>query len=108
VSDKIAIKRKIELEYDDDEILWTEFQFNSQKYILCVIYRHRTSFVVWYIFRHSLEHNLDITNNVIVTGDININMLANNKNELYDILSEYNLKNTITTPTRMTLSSQKL
>jgi len=99
----------MELEYDDDEMLWTEFQFNSEKYILCVIYRpqwHKTSSGIWNKFRHSLERALDITNNVILTGDINIDMLANNKNELFDILREYNSKNIIATPTRITLSSQ--
>jgi len=31
-SDKIAIKPKIVLEYDDDdEMLWTEFHFSSEK-----------------------------------------------------------------------------
>lgn len=59
------------------------------------------------VLRHSLDRTFDFTNHVIITGNINTDMLGNSYNDLTSILFEYNLENIIKIPTRITETSQK-
>jgi len=38
-STRVAVIRRIDLEFDDDEIIWIQIHLNQTKYILVVLYR---------------------------------------------------------------------
>jgi hypothetical protein len=40
------------------------------------------------------------TSNIIINGDLNVDLLRENNNKLLEIISEYNLTNVIKEPTR--------
>ena len=54
------------------------------------------------------DQSLDITNNLLVLGDINENILSGKKLNVTDIMDKKNLKNVITEPTRVARTSSTL
>ena len=91
--------------------MWVKFQYGKHVYILSLIYRpqwHSNTTGIWDRFQYSLERALDITPNVFITGDVNKDMLHSECNKFFDILTNFNLTNKITSPTRTTETSSKL
>ena len=73
--DNIVLKRRLELERDDIEILWLEACVDNHKFLLGCIYRPDSNIDYWIKLDDSLTRATDTSLNVILTGDINIDML---------------------------------
>ena len=54
----------------------------------------------WENFEYSIEQAMNYTSNIIINGDLNVDLLRENNNKLLEIISEFNLTNVIKEPTR--------
>ena len=86
-------KRRLDLESDHFETIWIEVKINNTTVVLGTIYRPpNSSERFWEHFEFSIDKAFETTNNVIVTGDINVNLLCSlNRHPLKDILIKFNL-----------------
>ena len=107
----LNIKRRLDIESNEDEIIWVELNIDHTKYILGILYKPPTMTSrsgIWLRLRHSLDLAFGITPNVLLTGDVNIDLLEKSDNVLFDILRSYNLTNIVDSPTRVTNATRKL
>ena len=105
--------RRKDLENNDIEIMWLEIKSKNQiPLFVGVIYRKPDS--PFSTFYNSLESNLEqvfsFSDNVILLGDLNCNMLTKNplSNKVNELCSMYHLDQTIKEPTRITPHSSTL
>ena len=69
---------------------------------MCVVYRPPgTTASFWDNFDYSLEQALNCTENIIITGDLNVDLLTQTNHKLNEIMTLYDLTNVINEPTRM-------
>ncbi|PJE78081.1 hypothetical protein CI610_02987 [invertebrate metagenome] len=109
-SESLVAKRRIDLEFGNDETIWSQIKFRNTLYLICNVYRppSYTGTGLWQNLRHSIDIAFEETPNIIITGDLNIDFLKPIRGDLCDILSNYNLTNVITEPTRQTDTSSTL
>ena len=100
----ISVKRRPDLEHLNLEMLWIEIQINTHKLLLGCIYRPPDSLVnYWDDLDSILERAIDTGLDLVITGDLNINMLnLQPQSHVHRLLSKYNLSNLINEPTRIT------
>ena len=81
----------------------------SNSFLICSTYRPPNSRVShWDDLNVNIERALDIYPNIILLGDFNENLLNENLTHLKNIMLVNNLRNIITTPTRITAHSSTL
>jgi hypothetical protein len=69
---------------------------------VCVVYRPPgTTESFWDNFDYSLEQALNFTEDIIITGDLNVDLLTQTNHKLNEIMTLYDLTNVINEPTRM-------
>ena len=113
---KWNVKRRIDLECSTNiETLWLEIVFKQAKpLLLCYIYRPPNSPVSWYYdFSLELEKAAGFKNEIILTGDFNVDLFPHDINlfhaeKLNDIMLLNNLTQVVMEPTRVTSTSQSL
>lgn len=100
-------------QYNSYEQLWIEIKISSFNYYIGVLYRPPHSSTTQ--FSEDLEEQLFYfkpqCSEIICMGDININMMDfNNRStkKIYEILTELDLQQVITEPTRITTNSSSL
>ena len=71
----IHTKRRLDLERNDVEMIWVEISFNNKNILLGCIYRPESNIEYWEKLDHILEYTCDTGLDVIIPGDINVNML---------------------------------
>ncbi|PJE77769.1 hypothetical protein CI610_03302 [invertebrate metagenome] len=104
--DDVVINRRLELERDDIELLWLEVRVDNHKFLLGCIYRPDNNVDYWVKLDDSLTRATDTSLDVILTGDINIDMLNIPLNDhLSRLLIKHNLSSLISEPTRITPDS---
>ena len=59
----------------------------------------------WRDFQHSIEQSFNFTQHVLVTSDLNVDLLHEKNRALNDIIQLYNLKNLVKEPTRIDIIS---
>ena len=108
----IPYVRKYELEHDQLELIWLEIRIKNQTpFFLGIVYRKPNYSC---LFFDNFESNLDkiysITDNVVILGDLNCNMLTKSpmSNKLNELLGTYQMSQLIKTPTRITPYSSTL
>ena len=77
----------------------TKFQIT---YLICTVYRPPgadNSF--WDRFEYSIEQALNYTENIVINGDLNVDLLKEKRSKLNEIISLFSLTNVISEPTRM-------
>ena len=97
-----CVKERYDLNCDGVEMLWIEVLIPNFKLLVCIVYRPpgiTASF--WVNFDYSLEQALHFTENIIITGDLNVDLLTQTNHRLNEILTLYDLTNVINEPTRM-------
>jgi hypothetical protein len=98
----ISISRKSELENNFDETIWVEIRSKGQSFLLCNTYRPPcTDIDYWTRLTYAIELALQVNENIIITGDLNSNLLCSNNDKLIDLVNIFNLKNVIDKPTRI-------
>ena len=71
-------------------------------FLLCITYRHScTDIDYWTRLTYAIELALQGNEYIIITGDLNSNLLCSNNNKLLDLVNIFNLKNVIDKPTRI-------
>ena len=81
--------------------MWFEVLVPTFKLLICVVYRPPgadQSF--WNNFDYSVEQALNYTENIVITGDLNVDLLTQTYHRLNEIINLYGLTNMITEPTR--------
>ena len=93
--------RIIDLETFWNESLWVEIKVNGESYLIGLFYSPRTADVVFFdALNKNIEKALDITNNIIILGDMNKDLLNPNMQNLKDVLLLNYLHNIISEQTR--------
>ena len=88
----ISISRKSELENNLDETIWVEIRSKGQSFLLCNTYRSPcTDIDYWTRLTYAIELVLQVNENIIITGDLNSNLLCSNNNKLIDLVNIFNL-----------------
>ena len=111
VSELLKYKRREDLENNRFETIWIEVNLKSKILLICSFYRSdfnttHTEFIKE--LQSSIELALDCTPNVVLTGDININLINLVHIELRDCLNLFYLSNVINEPTRVVGNSATL
>ena len=73
-----------------------EIRIPNYKVLICIVYRPPGSGPdFWNHFEYSIEQALNFTGNVVVTGDLNVDLLDENKHRLNEIIRLYDMSNVI-------------
>ena len=112
ISTKIRYKRRTDLENEALELMWLEIQpINCKPYLLGIVYRPPNSSVNFF---EALEQNIENVNvysdKIILTGDMNCNMLTTNSlsRKTTQLCNVLHLSQIVTQPTRITPNSESL
>ena len=83
--------------------IWVEIRSKNQYFfLLCNIYRPPWTYIdYWTRLTYAIELALQVNENIIITGDLNSNLLCSNNDKLIDLVNIFNLKNVIDKPTRI-------
>ena len=101
-SQGIYINERKDLSFENGELIWFEVIIPNLKLLICVVYRPPSSdSSFWEKFEYTVEQALNYTGNIVITGDLNMNLLSNLNNRLKEMTQLFNLTNIINTPTRM-------
>ena len=100
-SQDMCVKRRYDLNFASGEIIWYEVIILKFKILTCTVYRPLGFVAIfWENFEYSIEQAMNYTSNIIINGDLNVDLLRENNNKLLEIISEFNLTNVIKEPTR--------
>ena len=105
----IGICRKHELENDIDETIWVEVHAKGHSFLLCNTYRPEwTDSEYWARLNHAIGLAYQVNENIVISGDLNSDLMSLNNNKLIDMMRLFNFKNVIEKPTRVTNHSRTL
>ena len=109
-SDTLFCTRRNELESPSEETIWIEVKLNTISLLLCTVYRPPSANPnFWENFIHSVDKASEISNHILITGDINVDMLSNfSRHPLNDLMIQFGLSNIIDEPTRIGAASRTL
>ena len=114
ISDRIKYNRREELETENLELMWLEImRSNSSPIYVGVLYRKPSTLDIGNFFS-ALEENVDkvfnLSNNVILMGDFNCNMLTENSfsKKVTEVCNTMTMTQVIEHPTRITPYSETL
>ncbi len=109
VSATFPSRRLTDLEAILPESIWVEIKDKSNKYFICNVYRPPNySVEFWHKLNVCIESASELTNQIVIVGDINEDQLNPTNTKLRNILMINNMRNIITEPTRITEHSQTL
>ena len=101
LSCELVHTRIIGLETFLNESLWIEIKVNRDIYLIGLFYSQRTADAIFFdSLNKNIEKALDITNNIIILGDMNEDLFNPNMHNLKDVLLLNSLHNIISEPTR--------
>ena len=101
LSCELAHTRIIGLETFWNESLWVEIKVNRDIYLIGLFYSPRTADAIFFdSLNKNIEKALDITNNIIILGDMNEDLFNPNMHNLKDVLLLNSLHDIISEPTR--------
>ena len=107
-NNNLNVKSRPDLDFDG-EVIWLEIDMPRCKLLLCTVYRPPNAEVsFWDNFQQSVENALNSSQYVVITGDLNIDLLTNHENRLVNLIRLHGLKNLITEPTRISNTRQSL
>ena len=96
ISNCLVSKRLLNLETILPESIWIEIRDQERSYLICTIYRPPNAHVeIWNRIDMCLEKAFELSNNIILLGDINEDQLNMSTNKFRDILTLYNMSNVI-------------
>ena len=109
ISDKLYVKRQPHLEIANLEMIWLEVVFPMYSFLVCCVYRPpNSSDDFWDNFYLSLEQASTQNGHIVVTGDLNVDLLTNHNHKLIDIMNFVGLHNHVNFPTRFGSTRQSL
>jgi hypothetical protein len=111
ISETLKVKRREDLEIENSEMIWVEIEFSNYKILLCMVYRSPgATNLFWQNFEYSIKEAFNYTSNVIITGDLNVDLFIENNtgNSLSNIINVFYLQNVIHEHTRIKKSAISL
>ena len=113
IKENISYLRREDLESDEIELMWLEIKrHQSSSYFVGVLYRKPSSDAT--LFFNILEQNMDnvfsVTNNIIILGDFNCNMMTNNRlsDRVNELRINFSMRQMINDYTRVSPNSKTL
>ncbi|PJE77993.1 hypothetical protein CI610_03077 [invertebrate metagenome] len=110
VNEVLKVSRIVDLERPDTEILWLQIYLPEKSILIGTVYRssfHTNQF--WENLQASISDAVEISSNVILLGDLNVDMLTMSQNHvLSDIINSFNFINVINEPTRISPTRSSL
>ncbi|MCG8046087.1 MAG: reverse transcriptase family protein, partial [Candidatus Thiodiazotropha taylori] len=106
----LSCKRRKDLEINGLEAVWIEIVIRSKKVLIGGIYRPPNSNNDYFnLLLESIDraHSTN-TQDIVITGDFNFNMLADSNNKMKDLLQQFSLTQLIDEPTHFTEQSASL
>ena len=101
LNNNIISQRIADLEIYWNESIWIKIKQKSESFLLGVLYSPKTSDATFFEqLNRNIESALDISQNVIIVGDFNDDLLNDNKHYLKDVLLINSFRNIIEEPTR--------
>jgi hypothetical protein len=98
----LHVLRRNDLEFNGGELIWLEEIFPRFKILVCTVYRSPGAVNnFWENFHISIERAFESSPRIIITGDLNVNLLIENDHRLNQIINIFNLTNCIREPTRL-------
>ena len=106
----VHVSRRTDLETEDIELIILEINTSNKRLFLCCLYRPpNTSVEFWDKLDTIFENLINTNHNIIITGDINVDMLKLQRNShLKRLMTKYQLTNLVNSPTRITNTSATL
>lgn len=103
ISEILYSKRRLDIESNHYEAIWAEVKINTTTIMVCAVYRPPSSSQdFWDYLEYAIDKANETSNNIIVTGDINVDLLSESaRHRVFDIIKKFNLENTINEPTRI-------
>ena len=110
ISNLLKGKRRLDLEVPDLESVWVELCLPSSKFLICCVYRPPNSNeYFWERFQQSIEKAYDESQQILIAGDLNTDLLeVSYRHSLPRLLTQYNLINVISEPTRISNTRNSL
>ena len=111
IRDSVYHKRRYDLEPRDTECIWIEIKLNHIRILFGLFYRPPNSDMSYY---SSIEDSISLAmdtqiNNIIITGDFNLDMLSHQTaRKVSELCEQFSLSQTITEPTHYTEHSSSL
>ena len=101
INNNLLHKRRPDLEIFCEESIWVEIRINNQQYLLGTFYSPKPHDQVFFeAFDRNIEKAMEFSQNIVILGDLNEDLLNENHRNLRDILLTNSLQNIITVPTR--------
>ncbi|CAC5418707.1 unnamed protein product [Mytilus coruscus] len=101
VSEILKTKRRLDLEFENGELIWLEIDFPQHKILLCAVYRSPgSSHPFWQNFKHSIEQAYNYTTKIVITGDLNVDLFTEHNHVLNDLMNIFCLQNVVKEATR--------
>ena len=101
-ADYLHVLRRNDLEFNGGQFIWLEVIFPRFKILVCAVYRSPGAVNnFWENFDISIERAFESSPRIIITGDLNVNLLIENDHRLNQIINIFNLTNCIREPTRL-------
>ena len=98
----LMVKRKSNFEFDSGENIWLEVIYPNYSFMLCTLYRPpNCNIQFWDHLEYSIENVINYNPNIVIVGDINVDMLTNRAHRINDLLNQYQFTNVIHGPTRI-------
>jgi hypothetical protein len=102
LSDNIVYERVPVLEVFCNESIWIKIKLKGQIYLLGTFYSPKPSDADFFTcFNRNIDKAFELSNNIMIVGDLNENLLIPNNRKLTDILLLNSMINIIKEPTRL-------
>ncbi len=112
VSDKLACKRRLDLERNDIEAMWLEVRSLNNKILVCILYRtpSNSNRDFWNKLQNMLNPVHETNAKFILLGDLNADPSTNEfeGKSLADFITANSLHSYITEPTRITDTTRSI
>ncbi|KAK3084222.1 hypothetical protein FSP39_010249 [Pinctada imbricata] len=110
LSDLLNYKRRKDLESSDIETIWLEILIpNSKSFLYCSVYRPPSANTSWVdLFATEIEKATCGNEEIIISGDFNIDLLKDPPRYWSQALEVFNLTQVISSPTRVNGNSSTL
>ena len=109
ISNRIYVQRMHCLEIPNSEMIWLDIIFPNYSFLLCCVYRPPNSGNdFWNNFTLSIENACCLNQNIVITGDLNTDLLSRGPSKLTDILDSFQFSNVIHGATRFGATRQSL
>ena len=105
VSNKIACKRRLDLESPDLELMWLELRTENKKLYLATAYRSEslTDFIYWERLQENIDNIRALYNpRILICGDLNADPTTRQGKSLSTFIASNNFTSHIDEPTRIT------